>query len=94
MRPPGFADAVRLAGHSCPTVAGAWLMTVRALRVGHPFSSAIQTVARELNVPVAEVLEMESRLSGRDIGFDAPADEDDDHSPPAPMARAAWPSAA
>lgn len=27
-----FADAVRLAGHSCPTVAGAWLMTVRALR--------------------------------------------------------------
>jgi hypothetical protein len=27
-----YADAVRLAGHSCPTVAGAWLMTVRALR--------------------------------------------------------------
>lgn len=27
-----FADAVRLAGHSCPTVAGAWLTTVRALR--------------------------------------------------------------
>jgi hypothetical protein len=27
-----FADAVRLAGHSCPTVAGAWLMTVRGLR--------------------------------------------------------------
>jgi hypothetical protein len=27
-----FADAVRLTGHSCPTVAGAWLMTVRALR--------------------------------------------------------------
>jgi len=26
-----FADAVKLAGHSCPTVAGAWLMTVRAL---------------------------------------------------------------
>lgn len=26
-----YADAVRLAGHSCPTVAGAWLMTVRAL---------------------------------------------------------------
>ena len=33
-----------------------------------------------------EVLEMESRLSGRDIGFDAPADEDDDHAPPAPAA--------
>lgn len=27
-----YADAVRLAGHSCPTVAGAWLMTTRALR--------------------------------------------------------------
>ena len=27
-----FADAVKLAGHSCPTVAGAWLSTVRALR--------------------------------------------------------------
>ena len=27
-----YADAVRLAGHSCPTVAGAWLMTVRGLR--------------------------------------------------------------
>lgn len=26
-----YADAVRLAGHSCPTVAGAWLMTIRAL---------------------------------------------------------------
>ncbi|MBL8429175.1 MAG: hypothetical protein JNJ95_04690 [Dechloromonas sp.] len=28
----GFADAVRLAGHACPTVAGAWLTSVRALR--------------------------------------------------------------
>jgi len=28
----GFADAVKLAGHSCPTVAGAWLMTVSGLR--------------------------------------------------------------
>jgi hypothetical protein len=27
-----YADAVRLAGHSCPTVAGAWTVTVRALR--------------------------------------------------------------
>ncbi|PKO38536.1 MAG: hypothetical protein CVU33_08265 [Betaproteobacteria bacterium HGW-Betaproteobacteria-6] len=27
-----FADAVRLAGHSCPTVAGAWLTSVHALR--------------------------------------------------------------
>ncbi|MBP1474292.1 hypothetical protein J7I44_08270 [Frateuria sp. MAH-13] len=28
----GYADAVRLAGHSCPTVAGAWLMARAALR--------------------------------------------------------------
>ena len=27
-----YVDAVKLAGHSCPTVAGAWLMTVRALQ--------------------------------------------------------------
>lgn len=27
----GYADAVRLAGHSCPTVAGAYLVTLRAL---------------------------------------------------------------
>jgi hypothetical protein len=27
-----YADTVRLAGHSCPTVAGAYLMTVKALR--------------------------------------------------------------
>ncbi|HQQ69235.1 MAG TPA: FmdE family protein [Alicycliphilus sp.] len=28
----GYADAVRLAGHSCPTVAGAYLMAVHGLR--------------------------------------------------------------
>ena len=27
-----YADAVRLAGHSCPTVAGAWLRTMQGLR--------------------------------------------------------------
>lgn len=27
-----FADAVKLAGHACPTVAGAWLATVRGLK--------------------------------------------------------------
>lgn len=27
-----YVDAVKLAGHSCPTVAGAWLMTSEALR--------------------------------------------------------------
>ncbi len=41
----------------------------------------VSTVAKDLGVPVATVLEMESRLSGRDIGFDAPADADDDAKP-------------
>ncbi|MXS85645.1 hypothetical protein ABO04_06930 [Nitrosomonas sp. HPC101] len=27
-----YVDAVRLAGHSCPTVAGTWLMTIHGLR--------------------------------------------------------------
>ncbi|CAM5786179.1 FmdE family protein [Castellaniella caeni] len=34
----GYEDAVRLAGHSCPTVAGAWLMTVKALKALYPDS--------------------------------------------------------
>jgi hypothetical protein len=31
-----YADAVKLAGHSCPTVAGAWLMASRALAALYP----------------------------------------------------------
>jgi len=31
-----YVDAVKLAGHSCPTVAGAWLMTRAALRRLYP----------------------------------------------------------
>lgn len=31
-----YADAVKLAGHSCPTVAGAWLMARAALRTLYP----------------------------------------------------------
>jgi len=31
-----YVDAVRLAGHSCPTVAGAWLMARTALRALYP----------------------------------------------------------
>ena len=34
----GYADAVKLAGHSCPTVAGAYLMTLRALGRLYPDS--------------------------------------------------------
>ncbi|HNU10776.1 MAG TPA: hypothetical protein PKJ45_05350 [Rubrivivax sp.] len=32
----GYDDAVRLAGHSCPTVAGAWLMARAALKALYP----------------------------------------------------------
>lgn len=31
-----YLDAVKLAGHSCPTVAGAWLMTAKALERLYP----------------------------------------------------------
>ncbi|CAM5221689.1 hypothetical protein CDEF62S_04467 [Castellaniella defragrans] len=47
----GYEDAVRLAGHSCPTVAGAWLMTVSALKAlypdGHPERGEIQVAFGE-----------------------------------------------
>ncbi len=37
-----YADAVRLAGHSCPTVAGAWLLTARALALLYPGSVPVR----------------------------------------------------
>ncbi|UNK43018.1 RNA polymerase sigma factor RpoH [Luteimonas sp. S4-F44] len=55
-------------------------------RLGWLNAEEVRTVAADLNVSEREVLEMESRLSGRDIGFDAPAGEDDDNAPPAPVA--------
>ncbi len=54
-------------------------------RLGWLNAEEVRAVARDLNVSEREVLEMESRLSGRDIGFDAPDDGDDDHAPPAPV---------
>ncbi|MBI5258164.1 MAG: hypothetical protein HY855_16795 [Burkholderiales bacterium] len=46
-----YADAVRLAGHSCPTVAGAWLMTRKALGhlypAGLPRRGALQVALRQ-----------------------------------------------
>ncbi len=53
-------------------------------RLGWLNADEVRAVAKDLNVSEREVLEMESRLSGRDIGFDAPDDADDDHAPPAP----------
>ena len=55
-------------------------------RLGWMNAEEVSTIAQELNVPEREVLEMESRLSGRDIGFDAPVDDDDERVPPAPSA--------
>ena len=55
-------------------------------RLGWMNAADVSAVAKDLNVSEREVLEMESRLSGRDIGFDAPSDEDDDHAPPSPGA--------
>ena len=53
-------------------------------RLGWMNAAEVSAVARDLNVSEREVMEMESRLSGRDVGFDAPDDADDDHAPPAP----------
>src|SRR5690554_3447458 len=55
-------------------------------RLGWLNAAEVSAVAQDLNVSEREVLEMESRLSGRDIGFDAPSDEDDERAPPAPAA--------
>ncbi|UYB52890.1 RNA polymerase sigma factor RpoH [Xanthomonas sp. AM6] len=55
-------------------------------RLGWMNAAEVTAVAKDLNVSEREVLEMESRLSGRDIGFDAPSDDDDDHAPPSPAA--------
>ena len=54
-------------------------------RLGWMNAAEVSAVAKDLNVSEREVLEMESRLSGRDIGFDAPSDEDEDHAPPSPV---------
>src|SRR5574337_917326 len=54
-------------------------------RLGWMNAAEVSTVAKDLGVPEATVREMESRLSGRDIGFEAPVDADDD-ARPAPAA--------
>ena len=55
-------------------------------RLGWMNAEEVKAVARDLNVPESEVLEMEARLSGRDIGFDMSSDDDDEHAPPSPAA--------
>jgi RNA polymerase sigma-32 factor len=58
----------------------------RKKRLGWLSADEVKVVAQELGVTPADVVEMESRLNGRDIGFDAPTDSDDDDGPPAPVA--------
>jgi len=55
-------------------------------RLGWMNAAEVRAIAADLNVSEREVLEMESRLSGRDVGFDAPTDEDNDSAPPSPAA--------
>ncbi len=50
-------------------------------RLGWMNAEEVNTVARELGVPAATVLEMESRLNGRDVAFDKPTDAEDDERP-------------
>ncbi|MDP3441162.1 MAG: hypothetical protein U0989_15710 [Azonexus sp.] len=54
-----FADAVKLAGHSCPTVAGAWLISVRALQALY----ADETPERG-NIAVAMSEEIDQGVAG------------------------------
>src|SRR5690348_7851110 len=54
-------------------------------RLGWMNAAEVRAVAQDLGVPEATVREMESRLSGRDIGFEAPAEGNED-MPPAPVA--------
>ena len=54
-------------------------------RLGWMNAEEVRAIAQDLNVSEREVMEMESRLSGRDIGFDAP-DNGDDDAPPSPVA--------
>jgi RNA polymerase sigma-32 factor len=54
-------------------------------RLGWMNAKEVQAIAKDLGVPVADVLEMESRLSGHDMAFDAPTDSDED-ARPAPVA--------
>lgn len=49
-----YLDAVKLAGHSCPTVAGAWLMTRTALARLYPDGAPQRGLRVELRQAVDE----------------------------------------
>ena len=50
-------------------------------RLGWMNQEEVNTIAKELGVPAATVMEMEARLNGRDVAFDSPVDADDDEKP-------------
>ena len=54
-------------------------------RLGWMNAQEVQAVAKDLGVDPATVVEMEARLQGQDVAFDAPAD-DDSETRPAPIA--------
>jgi RNA polymerase sigma-32 factor len=53
----------------------------RKKRLGWMNQEEVNAIAEDLGVKPETVLEMESRLSGQDVGFDPVASEDDDDSP-------------
>lgn len=57
-------------------------------RLGWMNQSEVDAIANDLGVTADQVVEMESRMSGQDIGYDAPSADDDDQSRviPAPTA--------
>jgi RNA polymerase sigma-32 factor len=55
-------------------------------RLGWLSYDEVRKVAKDLGVKPEVVLEMESRLSGQDIGFDLSSDSDDENSYVAPVA--------
>jgi RNA polymerase sigma-32 factor len=55
-------------------------------RLGWMNRAEVEAIAKDLKVTPEEVLEMESRLSGKDIGFDlSPESEDEDSASVAPV---------
>lgn len=54
-----YVDVVKAAGHSCPTVAGAYLMTLKALKALYPHSMPVRG-----NIKVAFKESMEEGVAG------------------------------
>ncbi len=55
-------------------------------RLGWLNHEEVESVAMDLGVKPSEVLEMESRLSGQDLGFDAPTSSNDEENISSPSA--------